>query len=425
MSVAEIFGDSPITSAAPLAHDGGQPFPAGLSSMLNEALGRSGVQQPRWPDDEQALAVRAILEHLPPVTAVADVNLLRARLSQVARGEAFVLHGGDCAETFADNTKPHIAGLVSALHRMAAVLSASMGIPIVTIARLAGQYAKPRSAAIDAAGLPVYRGDIVNSSVATLAARTPNPSRMLWAYAHARSTMNLLENLLATGLFVSHEALLLDYERALLREHRDGGKRKLYGLSSHFLWVGERTRQIDGTHIAFAEKLENPIGLKIGPTTSPALAARYVERLDPNGEPGHLTLISRMGYQQVRDILPPIVEKVTASGHQVVWQCDPMHGNTMNLPDGRKTRRFEHIIDELCGFFEVHSDLGTHAGGVHLEMTGDDVTECLGGAQGISVRDLANRYETACDPRLNGHQALELARGLTRVRSNTMAGAKL
>jgi 3-deoxy-7-phosphoheptulonate synthase len=412
MSVAEICSDFPVTRAA-------------LTGRLNEALGRSVLQQPRWPDDEQALAVRAILEHLPPVTATADVDLLRARLGQVARGEAFVLQGGDCAETFAGNTKPHVAGLVSALHRMAAVLSSGTGMPVVTIARLAGQYAKPRSTAIDAAGLPVYRGDIVNSSIATSAARTPNPSRMLWAYAHARSTMNLLGKLLATELFVSHEALLLDYERALLRVHRDGGKRKLYGLSSHFLWVGERTRQIDGAHIVFAEKLANPIGLKIGPTTSPELAAQYVERLDPDGEPGHLTLISRMGCQAVRDVLPPIVEKVTASGHQVVWQCDPMHGNTQNSPDGRKTRRFEHIIDEVHGFFEVHRRLGTHAGGIHLEMTGDDVTECLGGAQGISVGDLANRYETACDPRLNGHQALELARILPGVMSGTMAAAAL
>jgi 3-deoxy-7-phosphoheptulonate synthase len=210
-------------------------------------------------------------------------------------------------------------------------------------------------------------------------------------------------------IFASHEALLLDYERALLRLDAPGPEGKLYDLSSHFLWIGERTRQLDGAHIAFAELLANPIGLKIGPGTTPEQAVEYVERLDPQRVPGRLTLISRMGNGRVRDVLPPIVEKVTASGHQVIWQCDPMHGNTHESSTGYKTRHFDRIVDEVQGFFEVHRRLGTHPGGIHVELTGEDVTECLGGAQDISDTDLAGRYETACDPRLNTQQSLELA----------------
>jgi 3-deoxy-7-phosphoheptulonate synthase len=212
-----------------------------------------------------------------------------------------------------------------------------------------------------------------------------------------------------TEIFASHEALLLDYERALLRLDNTGDEPKLYDLSSHFLWVGERTRQLDGAHIALAELLSNPIGLKIGPTTTPELAVEYVERLDPHNRPGRLTLISRMGNQKVRDVLPAIVEKVEASGHKVIWQCDPMHGNTHESSTGYKTRHFDRIVDEVQGFFEVHRRLGTHPGGIHVELTGEDVTECLGGAQDISDTDLAGRYETACDPRLNTQQSLELA----------------
>jgi 3-deoxy-7-phosphoheptulonate synthase len=392
----------------------GQPLPADLRGMLDEVLDPAAAQQPAWPDAAQAFAVRTILECQRAVTTVDGVDRLHDQLAHVARGEAFLLQGGDCAETFAGNDRAHVGGLASVMRQMAATVRAGTGTPVVTVGRLAGQYAKPRSAAVDADGLPSYRGDIVNSAIATPEARTPDPSRMLRAYAHARSTMDLLDEVDGAGLFVSHEALLLDYERALLRLH-PGGRRKLYGLSGHFLWVGERTRQLDGAHIAFAELLANPVGLKIGPSTSPELAAEYVERLDPYREPGHLTLISRMGHDKVRDILPAIVEKVTASGHQVVWQCDPMHGNTETTAAGRKTRRFERVLDEITGFFEVHRRAGTHAGGLHLEMTGDDVTECLGGAQGLTEHDLDRRYETACDPRLNPDQALELAQALTTV----------
>jgi 3-deoxy-7-phosphoheptulonate synthase len=213
-----------------------------------------------------------------------------------------------------------------------------------------------------------------------------------------------------TEIYASHECLLLDYERAMLRLDNPGDPdAKLYNLSSHFLWVGERTRQLDGAHIAFAELFANPVGVKIGPTTTPEQAVEYVERLDPHNQPGRLTLITRMGNSKVRDLLPPIIDKVTASGHQVIWQCDPMHGNTHESSTGYKTRHFDRIVDEVQGFFEVHWRLGTHPGGIHIELTGEDVTECLGGAQDISDLDLAGRYETACDPRLNTQQSLELA----------------
>lgn len=220
-------------------------------------------------------------------------------------------------------------------------------------------------------------------------------------------------NLDTAEIFASHEALVLDYERAMLRmdmgDPAADGPPRLYDLSAHYVWIGERTRQLDGAHVAFAEVIANPIGVKIGPTTSPELAVEYVERLDPNNEPGRLTLVSRMGNHKVRDVLPGIIEKVQASGHRVIWQCDPMHGNTHESSTGYKTRHFDRIVDEVQGFFEVHRALGTHPGGMHVEITGENVTECLGGAQDISDSDLSGRYETACDPRLNTQQSLELA----------------
>jgi 3-deoxy-7-phosphoheptulonate synthase len=379
----------------------------------------------------------------------------------VARGEAFLLQGGDCAETFAENTESHIRANVRTLLQMAVVLTYAAGIPVVKVGRMAGQFAKPRSNSVDALGLPVFRGDNVNSLAPEPAARVPDPNRMLEAYANSSSTLNLVRSLTGSGIadltrvhdwnqdfarnssagaryealadeitrslrfmsacgaghsnlhgteiFVSHEALLLDYEAAMLRADESGPEPRLYDASGHFLWIGERTRELDGAHIAFAELLANPVGLKIGPSTTPELAAEYVERLDPHGTPGRLTLISRMGNERIRDVLSGIVEKVTASGHQVVWQCDPMHGNTHETPSGYKTRRFDHIVDEVQGFFEVHRALGTHPGGIHVELTGDDVTECMGGAQEISEAELAGRYESACDPRLNTQQSVELA----------------
>jgi 3-deoxy-7-phosphoheptulonate synthase len=437
------------------------PLPPELRARLDNALSRPAAQQPEWPDADQVRTVRTVLESVPPLTVPTEVNRLRERLAAVARGEAFMLQGGDCAETFFDNTEPHIRGNIRTLLQMSIVLTYGASLPVVKVGRIAGQYAKPRSAATDALGLPSYRGDIVHSLHPTAQARVPDPTRMIRAYANASAAMNLVRALTSAGmadlhmvhdwnkdfvltspagerydavaaeidralrfmsacgvddaslhsveLYASHEALLLDYERAMLRLDTSDGEPKLYDLSAHFLWIGERTRQLDGAHIALAEMLANPIGLKIGPGTTPEQAVEYVERLDPHGVPGRLTLISRMGNGKVRDVLPPIVEKVTASGHKVIWQCDPMHGNTHESSTGYKTRHFDRIVDEVQGFFEVHRALGTHPGGIHIELTGEDVTECLGGAQEISDTDLSGRYETACDPRLNTQQSLELA----------------
>jgi 3-deoxy-7-phosphoheptulonate synthase len=433
------------------------PLPPELRTALDDALAMPAAQQPQWPDAEAVSMVRTVLESVPPIAVPAEVDQLRGELAAVTRGEAFLLQGGDCAETFVDNTEPHIKANIRTLLQMAVVLTYGASVPVVKIGRIAGQYAKPRSSPTDALGLPSYRGDMINSLTATKATRVADPGRMIRAYANAAATMNLVRALTAAGLadlhrvhdwnkdfvrcspagaryeamaaeidrglrfmtacgvddvslhgvqlFASHEALVLDYERAMLRLHDD----KLFDLSSHFVWVGERTRQLDGAHIAFASLLANPIGLKLGPNTTPEQAAEYAERLNPEGVPGRLTLVSRMGSTKVRDALPGLVEKVTNSGHPVIWQCDPMHGNTIESTTGYKTRHFDRIVDEVQGFFEVHRALGTYPGGIHVELTGEDVTECLGGAQDISDADLHGRYETACDPRLNTQQALELA----------------
>ncbi|MEJ7649208.1 MAG: 3-deoxy-7-phosphoheptulonate synthase class II [Nakamurella sp.] len=437
------------------------PLPENMRDQLATALALPALQQPAWPDPEQVLAVRAVLESVPPVTVASEVDRLHDQLADVANGKAFLLQGGDCAETFVDNTEPHIRANVRTLLQMAVVLTYGASMPVVKVARIAGQYAKPRSSDTDALGLHSYRGDIINSIATTPEARIPDPSRMIRAYANASAAMNLVRAVTSAGMgdlakvhewnqefvessragqryervageidramrfmdacgvdshslhsveiFASHEALLLDYERAMLRLDVTGNKPKLYDLSGHFLWIGERTRQLDHAHIAFAELLSNPIGVKIGPGTSPELAAEYVERLDPDNSPGRLTLIARMGNTKVREVLPAIIERVEATGHKVIWQSDPMHGNTHESSTGYKTRHFDRIVDEVQGFFEVHRALGTHPGGVHVELTGEDVTECLGGAQEISDEDLAGRYETACDPRLNTQQSLELA----------------
>ncbi len=441
------------------------PLPEELRQRLDAALARPALQQPSWPAD-QAKAMRTVLESVPPVTVPSEIERLKSQLADVARGEAFLLQGGDCAETFADNTEPHIRGNIRALLQMAVVLTYGASMPVVKVARIAGQYAKPRSADIDALGLRSYRGDMINGFAPDAAVREHDASRLVRAYANASAAMNLVRALTSSGLaslhqvhgwnrefvrtspagaryealageidrglrfmsacgvndrnldtaeiYASHEALVLDYERAMLRMDSgdvavEGASPKLYDLSAHYVWIGERTRQLDGAHIAFAEVIANPIGVKIGPTTSPELAVEYVERLDPHNVPGRLTLVSRMGNGKVRDVLPPIIEKVQASGHQVIWQCDPMHGNTHESSTGYKTRHFDRIVDEVQGFFEVHHGLGTHPGGIHVEITGENVTECLGGAQDISDTDLAGRYETACDPRLNTQQSLELA----------------
>ncbi len=402
--------------------DAADPVHRLLAGKLTAALARPAAQQPHWPDPERAQAVVASLSRAAPIVTPAETARLADRLAAVARGEAFLLQGGDCAEAFAENTEAHQRANLAVLTDMAAVLARRTALPVVAVARMAGQYAKPRSRPFDALGLPVYRGDLVNSIEPTPAARTPDPSRMLRARAEAAGAMALVRAFRpgatpdararpggVSELYVSHEALVLDYERSSLQADTSGPEPRLASGLGHFLWIGERTRDLDGAHIAFAELLSNPIGLKIGPRTTPEQAVDYVRRLDPHGEPGRLTLISRMGHTRVRAVLPAIVEKVTASGHQVIWSCDPMHGNTYTAANGYKTREVRHIADEISGFFAVHRRLGTHPGGLHVELTGDDVTECLGGARGITEADLPARYRTACDPRLNAEQSMELA----------------
>lgn len=451
--------DIPIDELPPLP-----PLTDELRQRLESALAKPAVQQPSWDADE-AKAMRTVLESVPPVTVPSEIEKLKSQLADVAKGEAFLLQGGDCAETFVDNTEPHIRANIRTLLQMAVVLTYGASMPVVKVARIAGQYAKPRSADLDALGLKSYRGDMINGFAPDASVRQHDPSRLVRAYANASAAMNLVRALTSSGLaslhlvhdwnrefvrtspagaryealageidrglkfmsacgvadrnlqtadiFASHEALVIDYERAMLRlsdpaENPDGPP-KLYDQSAHYLWIGERTRQLDGAHVALAEVISNPIGIKLGPTTTPEQAVEYVERLDPNNEPGRLTLVTRMGNNKVRDLLPGIIQKVEATGHKVIWQCDPMHGNTHESSTGYKTRHFDRIVDEVQGFFEVHNSLGTHPGGIHVEITGENVTECLGGAQDISDSDLSGRYETACDPRLNTQQSLELA----------------
>jgi 3-deoxy-7-phosphoheptulonate synthase len=412
------------------------------------------AQQPEWPDENTLREVAGTLAGMPPLVVASEVDQLRERLAAVARGEAFLLQGGDCAETFATSSQADIAGKVRVLLQMAVVLTYGASMPVVKLGRIAGQYAKPRSANADSTGRLSYRGDMVNDLTGD---RTPDPQRILRAYSTAASTLNLLRAYAGGGLaalnrvhswntafarttetgaryehmaseidravrfmracgvhdgalegvelYASHEALILEYERALTRVEGE----RAYDLSGHFVWVGERTRQLDGAHLDFVSRIANPIGVKLGPTTKPEFAAELVERLDPGNTPGRLTLISRMGNDKVRDALPPIIEKVHSTGHLVVWHCDPMHGNTEETADGVKTRHLDRVIDEVDGFFDVHAALGTHPGGLHVELTGDDVTECIGGTAELTATDLARRYETACDPRLNIEQSLELA----------------
>jgi len=419
---------------------------------------RPRAQMPPWPDYTEVEAVCRVLESVPSIVAPYEVDQLQRRLAQVCEGEAFLLQGGDCAETFADNTESHLLSNARTLLQMAVVLTYGASLPVIKVARVAGQYTKPRTAPTDALGLPAYRGDMINSLEATPEARVADPQRMIRAYANASSAMNMLRAYLGGGLgdlhavhdwnrdfvrtsafgeryeaiareidralafikacgmtdeealrtvtlYCSHEALALEYDRALVRV-ADG---RAYALSGHFLWVGDRTRELDGAHLDFVSRIANPIGVKLGPSATPAYVRRLTEMLNPNNVAGKLTLISRMGNPLVRDTLPPLIEEVRDSGAKVVWQCDPMHGNTHESSNGYKTRHFDRIVDEVLGYFEVHKMLGTHPGGIHVELTGENVTECLGGAQAIVDEDLPGRYETACDPRLNTQQSLELA----------------
>nr|WP_202470402.1 3-deoxy-7-phosphoheptulonate synthase class II [Streptomyces sp. SID8377] len=420
------------------------------------------AQQPEYPDPEALREVIADLESYPPLVFAGECDQLRDRLGAVARGEAFLLQGGDCAEAFDQIGADQIRSKLKTLLQMGAVLTYAASVPVVKVGRIAGQYSKPRSKPTetrDGVTLPTYRGDSVNGFEFTEAARVPDPERLKRLYNASAATLNLVRAFTTGGyadlrqvhawnqdfvrsspsgqryealareidgalsfmhacgadpeefktveFYASHEALLLDYESALTRVDSRTGR--LYDVSGHMVWIGERTRQLDHAHIEFASKIRNPIGVKLGPTTTPEEALALIDRLDPDREPGRLTFITRMGAGKVRELLPNLVEKVTASGAQVAWVCDPMHGNTFEAASGHKTRRFDDVLDEVKGFFEVHHGLGTHPGGIHVELTGDDVTECVGGGDEIFVDDLHQRYETACDPRLNRSQSLDLA----------------
>jgi 3-deoxy-7-phosphoheptulonate synthase len=422
-------------------------------------------QVPAYPDPTQLAATEAKLHRYPPLVFAGEARRLAAALAQAADGRAFVLQGGDCAESFADFTANIIRDTFRVLLQMAVVLTFGASVPVVKMGRMAGQFAKPRSAdaeTVDGETLPSYRGDIINGPDFTAAARIPDPARMEAAYFQSAGTLNLLRafatggyadlhevhrwnlgfiarspmadryrdlahridetlgfmaacgmtsgtipQIRETEFFTSHEALLLPYEQALTRVDSTTGD--WYACSAHFLWVGERTRQLDGAHVEFLRGVKNPVGLKVGPSMTADDLLRLIERLNPADEPGRLTLISRMGAEKVARALPPLLRAVAREGRRVVWLCDPMHGNTVTTAACFKTRSFDAILAEVRGFFDAHADAGTWAGGVHVEMTGRDVTECVGGAHRLTEADLSRSYETFCDPRLNAEQSLELA----------------
>ncbi|MDY6055578.1 class II 3-deoxy-7-phosphoheptulonate synthase [Micrococcus sp.] len=424
-------------------------------------------QAPQWSDEAEHRAALAELAQVPPLVFAGEVDVLRMRLAEVARGEAFLLQGGDCAETFAGSTANRISARVKTILQMAAVLTYGASTPVVKMGRIAGQYAKPRSSDTetrDGVTLPSFRGEIVNGFEFTPEARRHDARRMVRAYHTAASTLNLVraftqggfadlrsvhawnkgfmenpayaqyeetaaeidravrfmdaagvdfEAMRRTEFYSAHEALLLEYERALTRtDSRTGDP---YATSAHFLWIGERTREVDGAHVDFLSRVRNPIGVKLGPSATAVDALALAEKLDPNREPGRLTFITRMGAERIRDVLPSIVEGVRDAGLTPVWVTDPMHGNTVTAENGYKTRRFDDVMDEVRGFFEVHRALGTHPGGMHVELTGDDVAECLGGAEHVLEADFNERYETLCDPRLNHQQSLEMAFAVTEA----------
>ena len=418
-------------------------------------------QQPQWPDAEAARAASAELASLPPLVFAGEADELKAKLAAAAAGQAFVLQGGDCAETFEGATADRIRDRVKTILQMAVVLTYGASVPVVKMGRMAGQFAKPRSSDVETRGevtLPAYRGDIVNGYDFTAESRRADPRRIVQGYHTAASTLNLVRaftqggfadlrrvhewnkgfaanpayaryeslgreidraikfmiacgadfaELRRTDFYVAHEALLFDYERPLVRiDSRTGTP---YLTSGHFLWIGERTRELDGAHIDFLSRVRNPIGVKLGPTTTPETVLALIDKLDPEREPGRLTFITRMGAAKIREALPPLLRAVKDSGALPLWITDPMHGNGITSRNGYKTRRFDDVVDEVKGFFEAHRAVGTHPGGLHVELTGDDVTECLGGAEHIDEITLETRYESLCDPRLNHMQSLELA----------------
>jgi 3-deoxy-7-phosphoheptulonate synthase len=420
------------------------------------------VQQPEWPDHEALEQALEELRALPPLVFAGECDLLMKRLGEVAMGRSFVLMGGDCAETFVANTANSIRARLQTVLQMAIVLTYGAQLPVVKVGRVAGQYFKPRSNPNETRGgvtLPSYKGDGINDIRWDADARKADPQRLVKAYHASGATLNLVRAFTQGGyadlrqvhawnqdfvrdsaagqqyeriageidralafmtacgadpeefrrveFFAAHEALVLDYERALTRiDSRTGLP---YDVSGHFLWIGERTRHLGGAHLDLIARIQNPVGVKLGPTTTPEQALEMCEVLNPDRIPGRLTFITRMGRGRIREALPPIVKAVTEAGHPVVWCCDPMHGNTIETTGGFKTRVYDDVLDEVVGFFEVHRALGTHPGGMHIELTGDDVTECVGGTEGITEAQVGDRYETACDPRLNREQSLELA----------------
>jgi 3-deoxy-7-phosphoheptulonate synthase len=422
---------------------------------------------PDYPNADHLKKVELEISNFPPLVFVGEAQRLKKGLERVANGKAFLLQGGDCAESFAEFTPNNIRDTFRVLLQMAVVLTFGGGMPVVKVGRLAGQFAKPRSSSVEKQGeveLPSYRGDIVNAIEFDEIGRQPDPDRLLKAYNQSASTLNLLrafaqggfanleeihrwtlgfvstspqgdryqelagrldeslrfmracgltaestQQLRETDFYTSHEALLLGYEQAMTRQDTitdDGG---WYSTSAHMIWIGDRTRQPDGAHVEYMRGINNPIGLKCGPSLDPEELIRLIDVLNPSNEPGRLTLICRMGSENVEEKLPPLVRIVEREGRKVVWSCDPMHGNTITSSNGYKTRPFDRILSEVRGFFDVHTKEETFAGGVHFEMTGQDVTECLGGAQAINEMSLADRYHTHCDPRLNASQSLELA----------------
>jgi 3-deoxy-7-phosphoheptulonate synthase len=426
---------------------------------------RPAHQQPDWPDPVALDDVLAQLRALPPLVFAGEARELRAALADVAAGRAFLLHVGDCAESFRDLTAPRIRDNLKIMLQMATVLTYGAALPVVKLGRVAGQFAKPRSSPTERVGdleLPSFRGHMVNDDAPDPAARVPDPQRMLQAYNQSAARLNLLRAFTKGGfadltqvhfwnqefvagspqgrryegiargiddalrfmtaigidlqrertlhevdLWTSHEGLVLPYEECLTR--RDSLTGRWYDCSAHLLWIGERTRGLDDAHVAFLEGVQNPVGCKFGPAATPEEVVALCDRLDPERDPGRMTLIARLGADRVEELLPPLVRAVKVSGHPVVWTCDPMHANGLMTDDGMKTRRFDDIMRELRGFFSVCRAEGVWPGGVHLEFTGDDVTECVGGADPIVESELCSRYSTLCDPRLNARQSLDVA----------------
>lgn len=427
--------------------------------------GKPIKQVPEYPDKAALASVETQLKTYPPLVFAGEARNLKASLAEVAEGRAFLLQGGDCAESFAEFHPDNIRDTFRVLLQMAVVLTFAAGMPVVKVGRIAGQFAKPRSEDFetrDGVSLPSYRGDIINGIAFDAASRIPDPQRLLQAYSQSAATLNLLRafanggyadlhnvhrwmldfvadspateryqglaqrisesldfmaacgvtpttvpHLRSTSFYTSHEALFLGFDEALTRIDSTSGD--WYDTAAHMVWVGDRTRQPDGAHVEFCRGIQNPIGLKCGPSMSLEDLKRLADILNPANEPGRLTLICRFGADKVADGLPKLIRAVEAEGLKVVWSCDPMHGNTVKSPTGYKTRPFDRVLKEVKTFFEVHRAEGTYAGGVHFEMTGQNVTECLGGAQAIGDEDLQKRYHTHCDPRLNASQALELS----------------